>query len=238
MRSCKNKGIIGQTVCWQKDGDPLKTWNNEMTGVGNKPWYVWAPYLSTLSPYQSTNGKSTDIERLSRGYYLDGHEPIKDIDLPPPQPPLRLPSGTGNFNLEPQLYNLLNATHRLLNLKDQPLVGDYWLCLSLGPLQYVAALVSPLNQSMHDASPNSTSTKPKISNIQLSQRAPNCIYNSRGYYPVGELAASQCIQIQNCTATTIRCTVDRPWCSSPGTFFVCGTLAYQCLPTNWKGICA
>jgi hypothetical protein len=64
--------------------------------------------------------------------------------------------------------------------------------------------------------------------------APNCIYNSRGYHPVGELAASQCAQIQNCTATAIRCTVDRPWCSSPGTFFVCGTLAYQCSLAIWK----
>jgi hypothetical protein len=97
--------------------------------------------------------------------------------------------------------------------------------------------MSPLNQSMHDATPNSTSTKPKVSNIQLSQRDTNCIYNSRGYYPVRGLAASQYAQIQNCTATTIRSTVDRPWCSSPGTFFVCRTLAYQCLPANWKGIC-
>jgi hypothetical protein len=33
--------------------------------------------------------------------------------------------------------------------------------------------------------------------MQQSQRAPNCIYNSRGYYLVGELAASQGAQIQN-----------------------------------------
>jgi hypothetical protein len=105
------------------------------------------------------------------------------------------------------------------------------------PSTIIVALVSPLKQSMHDATPNATSTKPKVSNIQLSQRAPNCIYNSRGYYPVGELAASQCAQIQNCTATAIRYTVDRPWYSSPLTFFVCRTLAYQCLPGNWKDIC-
>jgi hypothetical protein len=30
--SFKNKCTIGQTVCWQKDRDPLKAWNNEMTG--------------------------------------------------------------------------------------------------------------------------------------------------------------------------------------------------------------
>jgi hypothetical protein len=118
------------------------------------------------------------------------------------------------------------------------LTGDCWPCLSSGPLHYVVASVSPLNQSMHDATLNSTSMKPKVSNIQLSQRVPNYINNSGGNYPVGELAASQCSQIQNCTATAIRCTVDSPWCSSPGTFFVCGTLAYQCLPANWKGICS
>jgi hypothetical protein len=120
---------------------------------------------------------------------------------------------------------------------NPPLVGDCWLCLTSGPLHYVTTLVSLFNQSVHGAIPNSTTTKPKVKNIQLSQRAPNCIYNSRGYYPVGELAASQCAQIQNCTATTISCTVDRPLCSSPGAFFVRGPLASQCLPANWKGIC-
>jgi hypothetical protein len=90
---------------------------------------------------------------------------------------------------------------------------------------------------MHGATTNSTSIKPKVSSIQLSQRAPNCIYNLGGNYPVGDLAASQYAQIQNCTTTTIRCTVDRSWYRSPGTFFVFGTFAYQCLPANWKGIC-
>jgi hypothetical protein len=33
--SCKNKGTIGQTVCWQKNEDHLKAWNNEMTRGGN-----------------------------------------------------------------------------------------------------------------------------------------------------------------------------------------------------------
>jgi hypothetical protein len=49
-RSCKNKGTIGQMGCWQKDRDPLKAWNNEMTGGGNKPLYFWAPYPSTPTP--------------------------------------------------------------------------------------------------------------------------------------------------------------------------------------------
>jgi hypothetical protein len=81
--SCKNKGTIGQMVCWQKDGDPLKAWNDEMTGGRNKPCYVWALYLSTPSPYQFTKEKAADIERPSRGDYPGGYETIKDIDLPP-----------------------------------------------------------------------------------------------------------------------------------------------------------
>jgi hypothetical protein len=115
--------------------------------------------------------------------------------------------------------------------------ADCWLCMSSGPLHYVATPVSLFNKSGHETPLNSTSTKPKVKNIQLLQRAPNCIYNSKGYYPLGDLAADQCAQIQNCTATVIRCTVNRLWCSSMGIFFVCGTLAYQCLPANWKGIC-
>jgi hypothetical protein len=114
--------------------------------------------------------------------------------------------------LEPQLYRLLNATYWLLNLMNPLLVGDCWLWLSSGPLHYVVVPVSPLSQSEHDATPNSISMKPKVSN--LSQRAPNCIYNLGENYPVGDLAVSQCAQIQNCATTTIRCTVDRPWCGS------------------------
>jgi hypothetical protein len=207
-----------------------------VTGGGNKPHYIWAPYPSTPSPHQFTKGRAADLERPSRGDYLGGYQPIKDIDLPPPQPPLRLPSRTGNLNLNPQLYNLLNVTNHLLNFMNPPLAGDCWLCLSSGPLHYVVTPVRLLNQSMHDTTSNSTSTNPKVKTIQLSQRAPNCIYNSRVYYPVGELSANQCAQIQT-TANAIRCTVDRPWCSRPGTFFLCRTLAYQCLPANWKGIC-
>jgi hypothetical protein len=67
MGSCKNKGTTGQTVCWKKDGNPLKAWNDEMTGGGNKPHYVWASSPTTLSPYQSTKGKATDIEKPPRG---------------------------------------------------------------------------------------------------------------------------------------------------------------------------
>jgi hypothetical protein len=154
-------------VCWEKDRDPLKAWNDKMTRRGNKPCYFWAPYPSTPSPFSLLREKTTDIEGLSRGDYLGGYETVKDIDLPPPQPPLRLPSGTGNFNLELQL---LDATHCLLNLTNPPLVSDCWLCLSSSPLHYVTTPVSLLNQSMHSATPNSTSTKPKVSNIQLSQR--------------------------------------------------------------------
>jgi hypothetical protein len=83
--------------------------------------------------------------------------------------------------LEPQLYNLLNATHCLLNFMNAPLVGDCWFCLSSGPLHYIVILVRLLNQSIDDTTSNSTSTKPKVKNMQLYQRAPNCIYNSRGY---------------------------------------------------------
>jgi hypothetical protein len=129
--------------------------------------------------------KAADKERPSKDNYLDGYEPIKEIDLLPPRHTLRLPSGTWNLNLEPQLYRLLNATHHLLNLTKPPLVGDCWLCLSSGPLHYVAAPVSPLSQSMHDAIATSMGMNLKVSNIQLSQRAPNCIYNSREYQPVG-----------------------------------------------------
>jgi hypothetical protein len=60
-----------------------------MTGEGNKPHYVCAPYPSTLFPYQYTKGKGADTERPTRGDNLDSYEPIKDIDLPPSWTPIK-----------------------------------------------------------------------------------------------------------------------------------------------------
>jgi hypothetical protein len=77
MGPCKKKGTIGHTAWWKKDSDPLKAWNNEMTGGGNKPHYVLASSLITLSSYQSTEGKAADTERPSRDNYLDSYEPIR-----------------------------------------------------------------------------------------------------------------------------------------------------------------
>jgi hypothetical protein len=125
--SCKIKGTIEQTVCWQKNGDPLQAWNDEMTGVGNKPCYVWAPYPSTPPPYQFTKGRVTELEGPPKGDYLGRYEPIEDIDWPPPQSPLRLPPRSEELNLEPQLFNLLNAIRHLLNITNPPLEGDSWL---------------------------------------------------------------------------------------------------------------
>jgi hypothetical protein len=87
-------------------------------------------------------GKTIDTDRPFKDNYLDSYKLVKDIDLPPPLPQLRLPSRTVKLNLEPQLYRLLNATHHLLNLMNPPLVGDYWLCLSSSPFHYLVAPVS------------------------------------------------------------------------------------------------
>jgi hypothetical protein len=51
-----------------------------MTGGENKPHYVWAPYPFTPPPYQFIMGR----ERAPKGDYQGGHEPVKDIDPPPP----------------------------------------------------------------------------------------------------------------------------------------------------------
>jgi hypothetical protein len=55
--SCKNKGYRADSLLEERQR-PLKAWNEEMTGGRNKPHYVWAPSLTTLSPCQSTKGKA------------------------------------------------------------------------------------------------------------------------------------------------------------------------------------
>ena len=49
-----------------------------------------------------------------------------------------------NSPLDPCLYQVLNATHHLLNDTNPQLARDCWLCLSLGAPQYLAKPV-PLN---------------------------------------------------------------------------------------------
>jgi hypothetical protein len=193
--------------------------------------------LPPLSPpHQFTKGRVSTLEGPPKGDYLGRYEPIEHWSATSTVP-VKAPPRTGECNLEPQPYNLLNATHCLLKFTNPSLAGDCWLWMSSGPLQYVATPVSLLNQSGHEAPLNSTSSKPKVRNIQLFQKARSCIYNPKGYCLVGELTSDQCTQVQNCTATAIRYTVDRLRCSSPWIFFVFETLAYQCLPAKWKGVC-
>jgi hypothetical protein len=54
-----------------------------MTGGGNKPHYVWAPYPSTPPPHQFTKGRVTELGEPPKGDYLGSYKPIEDIDWPP-----------------------------------------------------------------------------------------------------------------------------------------------------------
>ena len=49
-----------------------------------------------------------------------------------------------NSPLDPRLYQVLSATHRLLNDTNPQPARDSWLCFSLGAPWYLATLV-PLN---------------------------------------------------------------------------------------------
>jgi hypothetical protein len=66
--------------------------------------------------------------------------------------------------------------------------------------------------------------------MKLTHPAPRCLQSLQGSIPLREISKNLCINITQSTNDTL-CLF------SPGTFFVCGTAAYTCLPPGWKGIC-
>jgi hypothetical protein len=73
-------------------------------------------------------------------------------------------------------------------------------------------------------------TRPNITNIKLAHPTLQCLQSLQGSIPLGEDSKSLCINITQSTNDT-QCFFSR------GTYFVCGTAVYTCLPPGWKGIC-
>jgi len=79
--------------------------------------------------------------------------------------------------LDPRLYQVLNATHRLLNDTNPQLARDFRLCLSLGAPWYLATPV-PLNNATAMETPIDPPLQgPVLRPIELTQKAPECFTN-------------------------------------------------------------
>jgi hypothetical protein len=131
------------------------------------------------------------------------------------------------MDLNPQLFRLLNSAHNLLNFTNPSLAEDYWLCLSPSLPQLLATHMDSLEVSSGNKL-NPPLTKPNITNIKLTHPTPQCLQSLQGSVSLGEISKNLCISITE-SANKTQCLF------SPGTYFVCGTAAYTCLPPGCKG---
>jgi hypothetical protein len=76
-------------------------------------------------------------------------------------------------------------------------------------------------------------TRPDIAKIKLTHLAPQCLQGLHRSSSLGKIPKELCVKITLSIDLTFH-----PHCSPfPGTYFVCGTTAYACLPPDWRGIC-
>jgi hypothetical protein len=76
-------------------------------------------------------------------------------------------------------------------------------------------------------------TRPNIAKEKLTHLAAQWLQSLHGLRPLGKIPKELCVKITLPTDLTFH-----PQCLPfPGTYFVCGTTAYACLPPDWRGIC-
>lgn len=132
--------------------------------------------------------------------------------------------------LDPQTQDILEATHRALNLTAPDLAQDCWLCMALGTPYPLAIPI--LNSSLLNLTTNNCSAALPFPVQVSSPLNASCIttnLNSTGAVPVG-ITLSQCGDVLNVSSSQR--------CAPPGHVLVCGSHAYSALPSNWTGICA
>ncbi|XP_070927389.1 syncytin-1-like [Macaca nemestrina] len=88
---------------------------------------------STTAPIHiSDGGGPLDIARIKT--VQKKLEEIHKASYPELQyHPLALPELRGNFKLDAQTFDILNATYNLLQMSNTSLAHDCWLCLKMGP---------------------------------------------------------------------------------------------------------
>ncbi|XP_036105683.1 syncytin-1-like [Molossus molossus] len=142
--------------------------------------------------------------------------------------PLALPKSRG-VDLDTQTIDILDATHKALNISNPMLAADCWLCMTLGTPMPVAL---PVNITSYKHNNNCNYSLP-FGVQPMGFSSPSCFkgrFQNNSYdIDVGFIAFANC---SNYIEYNISMCPDR------GTVFVCGdNLAYSALPQNWTGIC-
>lgn len=187
----------------------------------------WACWRTTAPVHISDGGGPQDQLRhqqlTKRWKTLFSPSPLLYHPLVRPRP--------HSVALDPQTQDILEATHRALNLTAPSLAQDCWLCLALGTPYPLAIPV--LNSSLLNLTTDNCSATPPFPVQVSSPLNASCIttnLNSTDAVPVG-------ISLSLCNYEVLTVSPSQR-CAPPGHVLVCGSHAYSALPFNWTGICA
>ena len=143
--------------------------------------------------------------------------------------PLALPKIQGKEKIDAQTFDLLTATHNLLNNSNSSLANDCWLCLPLGD---PVPLAIPSNDLNYTSNTSCTIIPPlQVQPLEFSNSP--CFYspflNNTYDIDVG------IVEFNNCSITT---NISQSLCAPNSAVFICGNnRAYTYLPVNWTGRC-
>ncbi|XP_030791121.1 syncytin-1-like isoform X2 [Rhinopithecus roxellana] len=143
--------------------------------------------------------------------------------------PLALPKIRGKEKIDAQTFDLLTATHNLLNNSNSSLANDCWLCLPLGDPIPLAITSNDLNYTSNA----SCTIIPPLQVQPLEFSNSPCFYspflNNTYDIDVG------IVEFNNCSITT---NISQSLCAPNSSVFICGNnRAYTYLPVNWTGRC-
>nr|KAF6444249.1 hypothetical protein HJG59_008553 [Molossus molossus] len=146
--------------------------------------------------------------------------------------PLALPKSRG-VDLDTQTTDILEATHRALNVSNPNLAEDCWLCMALGTPMPLAIPANSTPRAIVDIAKLNCSTSLPFRVQPINFRNPPCFQgnfqNNSFDVDVGFVTFTNCSQVINHSY---------PLCPGRGQVFICGrNMAFTFLPTNWTGLC-
>ncbi|XP_041524945.1 syncytin-1-like [Microtus oregoni] len=144
--------------------------------------------------------------------------------------PLLLPKPRG-VEIDPQTFEVLEATHYTLNITNPTLAQDCWMCLAYGS-PWPLALPSSFNGTFKSSLENCILmppfwVQPVAFNMTL------CVYK---HYQNNSFDID--VGLITFTACSLKYNASSMLCPPTGHVFVCGgNMAYTVLPMNWTGLC-
>lgn len=198
---CAASKMLGKNICWQ---------------------------IESPIPYVSDGGGPADLQSNEKRIKKFA-EIQKTLNPKLTYHPLAHPKKPGHVDIDPQTFDILSSTHKLLLSVNSSYATDCWLCLLQGtplPLAIPYPFVtSTTNNSCNIALP--FLVQPLGFNNTPCILSPT--QNDTTEVNLGSLSFTNCSSFIN---------VSSPMCAPNGSVYICGNnYAYTYLPQTWTGVC-